>query len=92
MLLAVCRTGHFTQVIAIDQHKVADRNFAYTAELAQHCILQGILLIVCSFIPDSSYSAHTSAAINLWTRVLQQASACGPFQVFGDSQAIVCAR
>ena len=70
--------GGIMQVLAIDQHKVADRNFAYTAELARRCILHGILLIVCSFIPDLSYSAHTTAAINLWNRVLQQASASGP--------------
>ncbi|OLP78598.1 hypothetical protein AK812_SmicGene41208 [Symbiodinium microadriaticum] len=60
----------FRYLLALDQHKVADRNVSQTRDIVRAALAVRTIVVVCSFIPDSSFLSHGRNAQALWNPII----------------------
>ncbi|CAE7882255.1 unnamed protein product, partial [Symbiodinium necroappetens] len=60
----------FRYLLALDQHKVADRNVSQTRDIVRAALAERTIVVVCSFIPDSSFLSHGRSAQALWDPII----------------------
>ncbi|CAE7715622.1 unnamed protein product, partial [Symbiodinium microadriaticum] len=60
----------FRYLLALDQHKVADRNVSQTRDIVRAALAERTIVVVCSFIPDSSFLSHGRNAQALWNPII----------------------
>ena len=60
----------FRYLLALDQHKVADRSVSQTRDIVRAALAERTIVVVCSFIPDSSFLSHGRNAQALWDPII----------------------
>ena len=60
----------FRYLLALDQRKVADRNVSQTRDIVRAALAERTIVVVCSFIPDSSFLSHGRNAQALWDPII----------------------
>ena len=60
----------FRYLLALDQHKVADRSVSQTRDIVRAALAECTIVVVCSFIPNSSFLSHGRNAQALWDPII----------------------